>query len=262
VVLLCLASLLWFRTDSRIESARSLAADTTAWMYRMATAPRDAWEELTDFFNARAQLREDNERLRQENLVLSGQAQQLAAVVAENARYRALLNSAEDINESVLVAQVIAVTPDPARHLLVLDKGQRDGVAVGQPLLGAEGLMGQVVLAGQTSSRALLITDAAHAMPIQVNRNGVRGIVEGTGELDTMVVRHIAATTDIVVGDLLVSSGLGGRFPPGYPVAEVTEVNLKPGDAFATVTAKPMAALDRGRHVLIATDIPADTANP
>lgn len=228
----------------------------------MATAPRDAWEELTDFFNARAQLREDNERLRQENLVLSGQAQQLAAVVAENARYRALLNSAEDINESVLVAQVIAVTPDPARHLLVLDKGQRDGVAVGQPLLGAEGLMGQVVLAGQTSSRALLITDAAHAMPIQVNRNGVRGIVEGTGELDTMVVRHIAATTDIVVGDLLVSSGLGGRFPPGYPVAEVTEVNLKPGDAFATVTAKPMAALDRGRHVLIATDIPADTANP
>lgn len=144
----------------------------------------------------------------------------------------------------------------------MLDKGQRDGVAVGQPLLGAEGLMGQVVLAGQTSSRALLITDAAHAMPIQVNRNGVRGIVEGTGELDTMVVRHIAATTDIVVGDLLVSSGLGGRFPPGYPVAEVTEVNLKPGDAFATVTAKPMAALDRGRHVLIATDIPADTANP
>lgn len=261
-MLLCLASLLWFRNDSRLEGARVLAADTTAWMYRMATAPRDAWAELTGFFTSRAQLREENERLRQENLVLSGQAQHLAAVVAENARYRALLNSAEDINEAVLVAEVIAVTPDPARHLLVLDKGQRDGVAVGQPLLGADGLMGQVVLAGQSSARALLITDAAHAMPVQVNRNGVRGIVEGTGELDRMVVRHIAATTDIVQGDLLVSSGLGGRFPPGYPVAEVTEVLLQPGDAFATVTARPMAALDRGRHVLIAIGNTAPVANP
>ena len=239
-----------------------LAADTTAWMYRVATAPRDAWVELTSFFTSRAQLREVNERLRQENLVLSGQAQHLAAVLAENARYRALLNSAEEIDEAVLVAEVIAVTPDPARHLLVLDKGQRDGVEVGQPLLGADGLMGQVVLAGRRSARALLITDASHAMAIQVNRNGVRAIVEGTGELDRMVVRHIAATTDIVQGDLLVSSGLGGRFPPGYPVAEVTEISLQPGDAFATVTARPMAALDRGRHVLIAIGNTTPVANP
>jgi rod shape-determining protein MreC len=184
-------------------------------------------------------------------LVISGQAQQLAAVLAENARYRALLNSAEDIGDSVLVAQVVAVTPDPARHQLVLDKGRADGIEVGQPLLGAAGLMGQIVMVGQRSARALLITDASHALPVQVNRNGVRGIAEGTGQLGRLVIRHIAATTDVLPGDLLVSSGLGGRFPAGYPVAEVVGVDLSPGAAFATVIARPLAALDRGRHVLV-----------
>lgn len=232
---------------------RVLAFDATTWVFQVAAAPRDAWQEVSGFFATRAALRQENERLRQENLVLSGQLQQMADMTAENQRYRALLHSAEDIDETLLVAQVLAVTPDPDRHLLILDKGQRDGVAVGQPLLGAEGLMGQVVLAGASRSRALLITDAAHALPVQVSRNGVRGIAEGTGDLQRMVVRHIAATTDIVVGDLLVSSGLGGRFPPGYPVAEVVSIELLPGAAFATINARPLAALDRGRHVLIAS---------
>ncbi len=253
MVLLCLASLLFLRNDDRLDRVRGFATDLSTGVYQLATAPRDAWQQAGAFFRSRAELREENERLRQENLVVSGQAQQLAAVLAENARYRALLNSAEDIDQAVLVAQVIAVTPDPARHLLVLDKGSSDGVEVGQPLLGAEGLMGQIVLTGSSSSRALLITDASHALPVQVNRNGVRGIAEGIGELDRMVVRHIAATTDVAIGDLLVSSGLGGRFPPGYPVARVTAVELLPGAAFATVIAQPLAALDRGRHVLIAS---------
>jgi len=153
-----------------------------------------------------------------------------------------------------MVAEVISVTADPARHLLVLDKGRADGVLDGQPLLGAAGLMGQVVMLGEHTSRAMLITDATHAVPVQVNRSGVRGLAEGTGNLDHLVVRHVAATTDIQVGDTLVTSGLGGRFPPGYPVAEVTAVESEPGAPFTTVIARPLAQLDRGRHVMLAME--------
>ena len=127
----------------------------------------------------------------------------------------------------------------------------RDGVYVGQPLLDAAGLMGQVVEAGAHVSRVVLITDATHAIPVQVNRNGVRAIAEGVGRLDSLELRHVATTTDIKVGDLLVTSGLGQRFPAGYPVAVVDEVTRDPGQAFTLVKATPSAALDRSRHVLL-----------
>jgi len=248
----CLAALLYFRTDPRFEGARSVLVDVSAGVYVVANAPRDAWDGLARYFSSRAALRDENQRLRQENLVIKGQTQRLNAVLAENARYRALLNSAQIVENQVMVAEVVAVASDPTRHLLILDKGQGDGVAVGQPLLGAQGLMGQVVAVGEGSSRALLITDVTHAIPVQIARNGIRAIAEGTGDVDQLVVRHIAATTDIRIGDTLVSSGLGGRFPPGYPVAEVTVVDLPPGASFATVSARPLAQLDRGRHVLVA----------
>ena len=115
--------------------------------------------------------------------------------------------------------KIVSISADPARHLLVLDKGSNQGVFKGQSLLGAEGLMGQIVLVGANSSRAMLITDAAHAVPVQVNRSGVRALTEGVGNINELIVRHVARTTDIKVDDVLVTSGLAGRFPPGYPVA-------------------------------------------
>lgn len=248
----CFGALFVFRDHPRLEPVRSFAVDASALVYRVATAPRDGWEGLVEYFQSRRTLREENARLRQENLVIKGQTQRLAAVLAENARYRALLNSAEIVEDEVMVAEVISVSADPSRHLLVIDKGSADGVRKGQPLLGADGLMGQVVLVGHDTSRALLITDSTHAVPVQVNRNGVRGLAEGVGDLGNLIVRHIAATTDIVVGDTLVTSGLGGRFPPGYPVAEVVSLGVEPGAAFITVTARPLARLDRGRHVMLA----------
>jgi len=124
-------------------------------------------------------------------------------------------------------------------------------------------LMGQVVLVGAKTSRAMLMTDATHAVPVQVNRNGVRALVEGVGDIDRVIVRHVAATTDIQIGDQLVTSGLGGRFPPGYPVAEVVAIEGDPGAAFSTVIAQPIASLDRGRHVLLATiSQPQNTVDP
>ena len=126
-----------------------------------------------------------------------------------------------------------------------------DGVFVGQPLIDADGLLGQVVEVSPLNSRALLITDATHSIPVQVNRNGVRAIAEGIGSLTSLEIHHVSATTDIQEGDLLVTSGLGGRFPVGYPVAVVSEIERDPGQAFARIMARPSAALERSRHVLL-----------
>ncbi len=186
-----------------------------------------------------------------ENLVLQGRSQQMASLQAENVRLKALLNSTALLRDDVLVAELVGVSPDPMRHQLVLDKGAADGVYVGQPLIDSGGLMGQVVEVSQFTSRALLITDSTHSIPVQINRNGVRAIAEGTGMLGSLEIHHVSATTDIREGDLLVTSGLGGRFPVGYPVAEVTSIERDPGQPFADILARPSAALDRSRHVLL-----------
>ena len=244
-------SLFFFREHPRVVAVQRGAVDTVAFASDVVVAPLDAWDRLMTSFRSRRDLQDEVLRLQQENRVLKGQSQRLASLLSENARYKALLNSAREIEEELIAAQISALSPDPARHVVILDKGTVDGVAQGQPVLGAEGLIGQIILAGQYSSRALMITDSAHALPIQVNRSGLRAIAEGSGVIDRLVIRHLAATTDIRVGDLLVTSGLGGRFPQGYPVARVTHVDIAPGDAFAVVSAAPSSALDRGRHVLV-----------
>ena len=236
---------------NRLETTRSLLNTVATPVYWVADLPTRLgdWNEI--HLQSRSHLLEDNERLLQENLVLQGRSLQMSSLQAENVRLRALLNSTALLRDDVLVAELIGVSPDPVRHQLVLNKGERDGVFVGQPLIDADGLMGQVVEVSAGNSRVLLITDVTHSIPVQVNRNGVRAIAEGTGALGTLEIHHVSATTDIRSGDLLVSSGLGGRFPVGYPVAVVSEVERDPGQAFARIMATPSAALDRSRHVLL-----------
>jgi rod shape-determining protein MreC len=243
--------LFFFRDDPRVNAVQRGAIDGVAFATNLVLAPLDAWDRLRTVFQSRSSLQEEVLRLQQENRVLKGQSQRLASLLSENARYKALLNSARDIEDELIAAQITSLSPDPARHIVMLDKGVKDGVADGQPVLGAEGLIGQVTSSGNRNSRVVLITDSAHALPVQVNRSGLRAIAEGSGSIDRLVIRHLPATTDIRVGDLLVTSGLGGRFPHGYPVARVTEVIVLEGDAFATVFAAPSSLLDRGRYVLV-----------
>jgi rod shape-determining protein MreC len=246
---------------NKLQTARAMLDTLASPIFWIANLPTRLGEWSTTHIQSRSQLLEDNERLRRENLVLQGRSQQMASLQGENVRLRKLLNSSALLRDDVLVAELIGVSPDPERLQLVLNKGERDGVFVGQPLIDADGLMGQIVEVSSGTSRALLITDVTHSVPVQVNRNGVRAIAEGTGELGSLEVRHVSSTTDIQEGDLLVTSGLGGRFPEGYPVAVVTEVERDLGEPFARVLAVPSAALDRTRHVLLVFTAPLSEEN-
>ncbi len=219
--------------------------------YWVTNLPQRIGDWGDDTFATRQELREENEALKSELLILQRKLQQMAALAAENVRLRRLLGSSDMLQDNVLVSELVGVSPNPLSHSVVINKGSQDGVYNGQPVLDAFGLMGQVVEANPDSSRVLLITDTSHALPVQVNRNGVRAIAEGTGHINRLRLRHVSNTTDIRVGDMLVSSGLGDRFPVGYPVAEVEQVVRDPGQSFSTVIARPMARLDRSRHLLL-----------
>jgi len=200
---------------------------------------------------SRASLQEENDRLRNESLVLKQKVQQMVSLRAENNRLRELLNAAELLDDKVQVAELVGVDPDPYTHHIIINKGEKHGVFVGQPILDAQGLMGQVIEVLPYTSRVLLLADSNHAIPVLVNRNGIRAIAVGSGRLDELALIYVPDTADIKQGDLLVSSGLGSRYPRGYPVATIISVEHDPGEPFAIVSARPSAQLDRSRYVLL-----------
>lgn len=204
----------------------------------------------------------ENQRLLREQLENSARLQRLAALEAENSRLRALMESSARVEDRVLVAEIMAVDLDPFRQKIILNKGERDGVFTGQSLLDARGIVGQITRTDSLSAEALLISDASHALPVEVNRNGLRSIAVGTGDINSLSLPFLPNNADIEEGDLLVSSGLGGTFPRGYPVAVVTSVARDLGEPFARVAAAPNAALGSIREVLLvfpAVEFPAST---
>ena len=219
--------------------------------YRVARLPMTLWEEATQQIASRSELVAENEKLKAEALLMQGRLQKLATLTEQNVRLRELLNSAALVEEKVLVTELIGVDPNPFTHRILIDKGEKDGVFLGQPVLDARGLMGQVVEVMPYTARVLLLTDTNHSIPVQDNRNGLRAIAVGTGNPERLELRHVADTADIKEGDLLVSSGMGQRFPAGYPVATVNEVIHDSGQPFAIVRAVPTAALNRSRYMLL-----------
>ncbi|MDH4584563.1 rod shape-determining protein MreC [Pseudomonas sp. BN415] len=227
--------------------------------YWLADLPVRVWDGVSDQFTSRSTLIAENEKLKAEALLMQRRLQKLATLTEQNVRLRELLNSAALVDEKVLVGELIGVDPNPFTHRILIDKGEKDGVFLGQPVLDARGLMGQVVEVMPYTSRVLLLTDTTHSIPVQVNRNGLRAIASGTGNPERLELRHVADTADIKEGDLLVSSGLGQRFPAGYPVAIVKEVIHDSGQPFAIVRAVPTAALNRSRYMLL---VFTDTRSP
>ncbi|MGN5519288.1 rod shape-determining protein MreC [Halopseudomonas sp. Lyrl_26] len=240
--------------DARFEAlkpVRSQLGMLLTPLYYVADLPVRAWDTLYLQLTSRADLIAENERLRAEALLAKRKLQKLAALTEQNVRLRELLNSSELLDEKVLVAELIGIDPNAFSQRILIDKGERDGVFLGQPVLDATGLMGQVVEVMPFTSRVLLITDVSHSLPVQVNRNGLRAIASGTGSSDWLELRHVSDTADIRVDDIIVSSGLGQRFPAGYPVGRVTYVNRDSSQPFAEVRVEPTAQLNRSRYLLL-----------
>ncbi len=234
-----------------MESVRSMLSTLAYPLVYIAGAPVRSAEWMADAFVPQEQLQEQYEQLHLENLTLRGRLQRLEALEAENMRLRDLVSSSFKIGDRVLIAELESVDLDPYRQQVMINKGSSSGVFVGQPALDANAVMGQVIRVTPGSATVLMITDAEHALPVQVNRNGLRTVAEGTGFIDRLHLPHLPNNADIRVQDLLVTSGLGGHFPPGYPVARVSEVRHEPGKQFATVIATPSAHLERTREVLL-----------
>ncbi|MBA1198836.1 rod shape-determining protein MreC [Pseudomonas plecoglossicida] len=240
--------------DSRfalLKPVRSQMGLVLMESYWLTDLPQRVFQGVASQFGSRTELAAENEKLKTEALLLQGRLQKLAALTEQNVRLRELLNSSALVNEKVEVAELIGVDPNPFTHRILINKGERDGVFLGQPVLDARGLMGQVVELMPYTSRVLLLTDSTHSIPVQVNRNGLRAIASGTGNPERLELRHVADTADVKEGDLLVSSGMGQRFPAGYPVATVNEVIHDSGQPFAIVRAIPTAALNRSRYMLL-----------
>lgn len=249
-----LLSIVLMTVDHRFHHLEALRSTLSVVVYPLryvVNLPAELGDWASGTFSTRETLQDDNRSLHTRNLLLRAQLQRMDALEAENTRLRELLRSSKKVGERVLVAELLAVDTDPFTRLIVLNKGSRDQVYPGQPLVDAEGVMGQVVHVGPFTSTAMLITDPSHATPVLVNRNGLRAIAVGNGASGKLDLPHLPNNADIKPGDLLVTSGLGGVFPPGYPVGRVTKVDVDPSLPFAHIEAEPAAHLERSREVLL-----------
>lgn len=234
-----------------LEGIRSVISVAIFPLRYMVNLPFVVIDWADEAFTFRNNLIDENHALREKQQLLEVKLQKLAFFEQENRRLRSMLQSAKRDWEKVLIAELMAIDFDPFKRLVQLNKGSNDSVFDGHPILDANGIVGQVIHVDPFSSTAMLITDPSHATPIHINRNGLRAIAMGTGEPNRLEIPHIPNSTDIRVGDLLVTSGLGLRFPPGYPVARISEIKLIPSEAYAQVYAEPTAHLERTQEVLL-----------
>ncbi|WP_372926593.1 rod shape-determining protein MreC [Marinobacter sp.] len=235
----------------QLTPVRSAIGTGLAPIHWLGHAPSQFNDWVASLFTSKEDLQKENEALQARLLILERRALKYAALASENNELRQLLNSSEVLDDRVIVGEVVAVSPDPFSHEIVINKGSRDGVEVGQAILDANGLMGQVEQTSSFTSRVLLVSDSSHAVPVEVVRNGLRAVLLGNGDTSSLELVHVPDTADIREGDLLVSSGLGGRFPKGYPVAEVESITKEQGEPFVKIEAAPLAELNKSRLILV-----------
>jgi rod shape-determining protein MreC len=233
-------------------------------IYTVVQAPSQAWGWMTGSFADRDRLRQENAELSEQLRVARVKLLQFDSLRQENLRLRQVREASAGVGGRTMIAEIMRVDVDPFRHRVRINKGADHGVFRNQPVLDAFGIVGQVVQVDKYSSTLILISDGEHAIPVQVNRNGIRSIAVGTGDLNKLILPYMTIESDVKPGDLLVSSGLDGIFPAGYPVATVSKVERNPAETFALVEAKPLAQLDRDREVLLLWAEPpsATTAPP
>jgi rod shape-determining protein MreC len=219
-------------------------------LQQLVSSPVRMAREAAERYTSYANLVAENRTLRDEELVLKTKLLKFAALEQENIRLRGLLDTSFKVGEQVLIAELLSINLVPYEHVVVVNKGSRFGVHPGQAVFDGNGVVGQVLRVTPYSSEVMLITDPSHAIPVQINRNGLRTIALGTGQIDRLALPYLPSNADVQVGDLLVTSGMGGVFPQGYPVATVTGIAPQKSP-FAKISAVPVAKLDRNRELLL-----------
>ena len=238
-------------TTGLVKPARSYLETFVSPLYLIAESPYLFADQVNEVAASHETLRARNAELERQVLEYAHISQQFAALQAENERMRQLLGSQARLSNDVMISEVVGVIPTASSFELIIDKGADAGLVAGQAVLDAQGLIGQVISVAAFTSRVLVLTDPNHAVPVQINRNGIRSIAGGTGSLGEVVLENVPTSADIQEGDLVETSGLAGRFPAGYPVGRVTSVLVEPTSAYAQVAVEPLAQLDRTRHVLV-----------
>jgi rod shape-determining protein MreC len=264
LVLCCSIALMFFdHKMASFDTARGYLQSLVSPLQFMANAPKQMITWAADNLVIRQQLMAENNAYREKELLYSQIDKDLNIVKKENERLRLLLASPVRGEFKIMFATILSVDSDPYSQQVVINRGAGDGVYEGQPILDDEGIVGQVLLVGARSSRVILITDLTVAVPVRVQRNGIRVIASGSGRIDRLILNNVPHSYDITEGDLLVTSGLGGKYPEGYPVGKVVYVKADESREFATIHSEPVAKIDRLRYLLLLSkDKPASIFSP
>src|SRR6266702_795142 len=252
-VLYCLLALGLIIFDKRYDhlgEIRRCLSVVASPVQNAVSSPFQGWDWFRESVSSRETLRADKAKLEAELRLANFRLQRYEALEAESQRLRALRENTAGVSNRFIIGNIMDLDIDAFRERVLADKGARDGVFVGQAVLDAGGVFGQVARVGELTSEVILVSDGTHAIPVQVNRNGLRTIAVGTGDMARLKLPYLSTSADVVAGDLLVTSGLGGGFPAGYPVGTVTEVKRDPAQSLADVDVKPAAALDRSRELM------------
>jgi rod shape-determining protein MreC len=251
-----------------LERVRYWAGLLGGPIHLIAAAPARVIEAAYDNLSTRSRLASDNAALREQLLVGNARIHRLEAVQLENQRLRALLGGTRGLQLSVQLASLIDIDLDPFRHRIVLDAGSNRGVREGLAVIDGSGVVGQVIAVTPMNSTAMLVSDPSHAIPVQVVRSGLRTIAYGTGDVGTLLLPSIPLSADVRAGDQLITSGLGGTFPAGFPVGRIARLSPDETRLFVVAEAVPAAALDRSGEVLLvwdttdSTNLERDPAGP
>jgi len=252
LVLFCSALLVFFdHKMGSFETARGFLQSMVSPLQYIATTPKQLMNWASENLVTRNNLIKQNQEYKINELRFHEQLMQLDNIKQENERLRLLLASPLKVDIKKMVAEVLSVDSDPYTHQVVINRGANDGVYEGQPVLDDQGIIGQIQHVGTISSRVILITDVTHAVPVRIRRNGIRVTATGTGQIDRLIHNFVPHSVDIRKNDMLVTSGLGGKYPEGYPVAKITLVNQDESRTFAQVYSEPVAKIDRLRYLLL-----------
>lgn len=242
-----------------LDSVRAQISPLTYSVQYLVNSSVNLSKHLLNTISARISLEDKNAALRKENMLLHVRLQKFSELQQENQRLRTLLNSSQRFGEKVLIAEVLAVDLEPFTRKLTINKGSRDGAYLGQAVIDAQGILGKLVHVGPISSVMMLITDVNHELPIQVARTGLRTIAAGMGLTNRLSLLSLPNNAKVKKNDILITSGLGGQFPVGYPVGTVVDVEPDIGKPYAQVQAIPFSRLELNREVLLLWPISNDS---